>query len=284
MPLKTAVFVDGANFRANLRNLSFRSSPPTGNRGYQLEERHFDWNSFYSGVLKKFDDATGWEHRLIRVYWYNSASISPWASSSDEQRFARRVVNEHPEIANLTVQTVIDHARRWYDEERRYFERLREEVFEQIQRRTDFWEFKYVGQYQVHPLRPYRIEGNPDGTLTYLGTQVGEKGVDMGIAVDMIAKMSYYDAAILVSGDADFLPVVGYLKDNLKYVYQFSVARGVPPSIQHLSPFLRGKVDCFAWFDEVELLRDHLDRTSRIPRAILATIDARIAELESRNA
>ena len=116
-----------------------------------------------------------------------------------------------------------------------------------------------------------------------MGTQVGEKGVDIGIAVDMIAKMSHYDVAILVSGDADFLPVVGYLKDNLKYVYQFSVARGVPPSIYHLSPFLRGKVDCFESFDEVELLRDHLDRASRIPPPILDAIDDRIATLTQQS-
>lgn len=84
-----------------------------------------------------------------------------------------------------------------------------------------------MGQYQVHPLRVHRIEQNGD-EVTYRGVQVGEKGVDIGIAVDMIAKMPNYDVAILVSGDADFLPVVGYLKDNLKYVYQFSVAKGVP--------------------------------------------------------
>ena len=280
MPLKTAVSVDGANFRANLRNFAFQSSPPLGNRSYQLEERHFNWKSFYQGVLKKFDEATGWKHQLIRVHWYSSASISPWVSAAEELRFANGVVNQYSEINGLTPAKVIDLSRQWYDGERSYFERLREDVFENIQRRTDFLEFRYVGQYQVHPLRPYRISQNPDGTITYLGTRAGEKGVDTGIAVDMIAKMAHYDVAILVSGDADFLPVVGYLKDNLKYVYQFSVARGVPPSIQHLSPYLRGKVDCFAWFDEVELLREHLDRSSGIPSAILDAIDARIAGLE----
>ena len=279
MPLKTAVFVDGANFRANLRNFSFKSSPPKGNSSYQLEEKHFKWKNFYRGVLKKFDDATGWKHQLIRVHWYSSASISPWVSPAEEQRFAQRVVNKHPEVRGLTPQKVIELAKEWYERERSYFERLRETVFENIQRHTDFLEFKYVGQYQVHPLRPHLVQGNPDGTITYLGTQVGEKGVDTGIAVDMIAKMAHYDVAILVSGDADFLPVVGYLKDNLKYVYQFSIARGVPPSIQHLSPYLRGKVDCFAWYDEVELLREHLDRSSRIPKAILDAIDTKIASL-----
>ncbi len=43
-----------------------------------------------------------------------------------------------------------------------------------------------------------------------------KRGVGTGIAVDRLAKMPYYDIAILVSGDADFLPVVGYLKDHLK--------------------------------------------------------------------
>ena len=53
------------------------------------------------------------------------------------------------------------------------------------------------------------------GEISYKGTRVGEKGVDLGIAVDMIAP--YYDVAILVSGDADFLRWSGYLKDHLKY-------------------------------------------------------------------
>lgn len=103
--------------------------------------------------------------------------------------------------------------------------------------------------------------------------------MDVGIAVDMIAKMPHYDAAILVSGDADFLPVVGYLKDSLKYVYQFSIAKGVPPSIRYLSPYLRGKVDCFASYDEPELLTRFLNRSSGIPPQILTAIDTRVAEL-----
>ena len=251
-------------------------------RTYRLEESHFDWKSFYRGVLDKFDQATGWEHQLIRVHWYSAASISPWPSS-ERQRvdLAQRVVNRHPEIGGLTPETVIGLAHDWYRRERNYFERLREQVFEDIQRQTDFLEFKYVGQYQVHPLREHRIEQREDGGITYLGVQVGEKGVDTGIAVDMIAKMPNYDAAILVSGDADFLPVVGYLKDNLKYVYQFSIARGIPPSIRYLSPYLRGKVDCFASCDELELLSQYLDRHSRIPPAILDAIDARISELQA---
>ena len=283
MPLRTAVFVDGANFRANLRNFSFTSASPTDNRRYQLEERHFSWKGFYDGVLDKFDQETGWQHRLIRVHWYSSASISPWISSEQQKlRLSQRIVDQHPEISGLTPQRVIDLAHDWYMKERDYFERLRENVFENIQRQTDFLEFRYVGQYQVHPLRVHRIEQDQSGEVIYRGVQVGEKGVDTGIAVDMIAKMPHYDVAILVSGDADFLPVVGYLKDNLKYVYQFSIAKGVPPSIRYLSPFLRGKVDCFESYDEVELLSQHLNRFSGIPPAILDAINARVSDLQGR--
>ena len=284
MPLRTAIFVDGANFRANLRDSSFTSGNPTDDRTYRLEERHFDWANFYRGVLHKFDRATGWDHQLIRVHWYSAASISPWPASEKHQLdLATRVVNRHPEINHLTPQKVIELAHGWYRRERNYFERLREQVFEGIQRHTDFLEFRYVGQYQVHPLRPYRIRQQEDGEITYLGVQVGEKGVDTGIAVDMIAKMSNYDSAILVSGDADFLPVVGYLKDNLKYVYQFSIAKGVPPSIRYPSPYLRSNVDCFESYDEVELLTQYLNRYSGIPPAILDAIDSRVFSLQDRS-
>ena len=282
MPLRTAVFVDGANFRGNLRDFSFASDSPVHRRRYRLEERHFDWKKFYDGVIAKFNCATGWEHQLVRVHWYYAETISPWIASEKERfRLAQRVVDRHPEVDGLTPQKVIDLAHAWYIGERNYFERLREDVFENIQRQTDFLEFRYVGQYQVHPLQEHRIRQDENGQISYLGVQRGEKGVDTGIAVDMIAKMPYYDVAILVSGDADFLPVVGYLKDHLKYVYQFSVAKGVPPSIRYLSAYLKGKVDCFAFYDEAELLNRYLNRTSGIPPAILDAIDARISQLSA---
>ena len=70
---------------------------------YRLEERHFDWESFFRGVLEKFEKTTGWEHRLIRVHWYNAASISPWAFSKQQEfQLARRVVNQYPDIEGLT--------------------------------------------------------------------------------------------------------------------------------------------------------------------------------------
>lgn len=156
MALRTVIFVDGANFRGNLRDFSFTSSPPKGN--YRLEERHFDWGNFYKDILEKFKGITEWEYQLVRVYWYYAESISAWVSPHDEWRFSQRIVDEHPEIGGLTPRRVVELAREWYTQERDYFQRLREKTFEKIQRETDFLEFRYVGQYQVHPLRVHRIE------------------------------------------------------------------------------------------------------------------------------
>ncbi|MCE2501421.1 MAG: NYN domain-containing protein [Dehalococcoidia bacterium] len=183
-------------------------------------------------------------------------------------------------MPELTTELVIQKAQDWYEHEFRRFHQLRKSVFEEIQQNTNFLEFKYVGQYVVQPFRPYRLEYDYDGNINFQGTQVGEKGVDIGIAVDMISKMDSFDVAVLVSGDSDFFPVVRYLKDKLKYVYHFSVGRGVGQDTQYFSPALRGVVDCFQGFDELELLSNYINEHAGIPPAIMDTINLRAAELE----
>lgn len=277
--LRTVIFIDGENFRNNLRNFAFQSNPPHPTKPiYALEEKHFLWSKFFSGIIDEFDKLTKWHHQLVRVYWYFSATISPWEENSQA---AQRIVQQYnSKIPGLSINQVNKLAKDWYDKERKYFDKLREKVFEDIQRNTTFLEFKYVGQYLIRPYSVYKLEIDPTQTITYLGKQQGEKGVDVGIAVDMIAKMDNYDTAVLISGDADFLPAVKYLKDHLKYVYQFSIAKGVPPSIEYLSAYLKSYVDCFACFDEFHLLSEFIDRKSPIPPSILKTIDDRIAFLK----
>lgn len=281
--LRTVIFIDGENFRNNLRNFSYQSTPPhPTNPYYRLEENHFHWKQFFQGIIKEFDNTTGWEHQLIRVYWYYAATISPW---HENNRAAQIIVNRN-QNRDLTVNQVNVLAKQWYDHERDYFENLREKTFEDIQRNTEFLEFKYVGQYIVRPYTVHKLEFNASGRVTtYLGYQQGEKGVDVGITVDMISKMPNYDVAILISGDADYIPAVRYLKDNLKYVYQFSLAKGVPPTIEYLSSYLKGIVDCFAYFDELKLLSEFLNRTiyPSIPVPIIQAIDARITSLSPQN-
>ena len=276
--LKTVIFVDGQNFRKNLQAFAFHSDPPhPSGRSFKLGERHFSWRSFFQGAITKFNEATGFTHRLVRVYWYNAADITPFRVYP---RAVQGVLEKHgaqfPELSRELVQKL---AQEWYDQQRKDFEKAKDDVYEEIQRRTDFLEFKYVGQYVVHPFTVYRVERDEQGQIRYMGRRVGERGVDLGIAIDMIAKMPYYDAAVLVSGDADFLPAVRYLKDGLKQVYQFSVAQGIPPQIRYLSPWLKGVVDVFGYFDERELLELYVNRRV-VPIPIARAIDDRIESLK----
>jgi uncharacterized LabA/DUF88 family protein len=211
----------------------------------------------------------------MRVYWYNAESITPF---KDNPKLKWKIYNDYKnKFTSISEDTIYELAKKWWEKERDYFHKTKDDIFEEIQKETDFLEFKYVGQYVVKPFSVYTFDQNPDGTFFYQGMRQGEKGVDIGIAIDMVAKMNFYDVAILVSGDADFQPVVRYLKDHLKQVYQFSVAKGVPPHINYLSAYLRSMVDVFQFFDEEELLSSFLNKKT-IPPRILTVIEKRILE------
>jgi len=251
-----------------------RTSLPS--QEYRLDEKHFEWKKFFNGVVEKFNDETKWEHRLVRVYWYNAATIRPYEPN---RTAARNIAYSYQQqFPGMTEQRVMRLAEEWYYRQRNYFDVARNTIYENIQRDCPFLEFKYVGEYVVKPYQVYRFERIVNQGLFYQGTREGEKGVDVGIAVDMISKMNEYDAAILISGDSDFLPLVRYIKDHLRHVYQFSLAQGIPPQITYLSPWLIGCVDLSESFDEVELLGNYLKR-STIPADVITSIDQRIASL-----
>ncbi|OPX22895.1 MAG: hypothetical protein B1H03_03215 [Planctomycetales bacterium 4484_113] len=278
-PLRSVIFVDGRNLWYNLREFRFQTeSGKEVGRDYRLDEKHFCWGPFFAGVLQKFDELAGVNHRLLRAYWYNVESLTRFTRWDEG---AVRILERHrAEYPELTEERIHELAEDWHRRQAENLRKARDEVYEEIQRKTNFLEFKYVGLAFVNAYNVSRLSTSGEGELQYAGTWKGEKGVDTGMAVDMVSKMKEYDVAILVSGDADFIPVVRYLKDNLKQVYQFSLARGVPPRITYLSAWLRSIVDVFAYFDEVELLSKYLDSKFRFPPEVRQAIESRIAELK----
>lgn len=190
-PLKTVIFVDGNNFKNNLRAFNFYSADRTSayhQRRFFLDEKHFDWRKFFvDGLLAKYRQTTGYDFRLIRVYWYNAASIRPY--EPNEALINKAFDRCHASLPWITKELVLRLAKEWHTNEKGYFEIARERVYRNIQSEFSFIQFNYVGEYVVKPFEVYKIDVDFDGAFIYQGTKEGEKGVDVGITVDMIAKM-----------------------------------------------------------------------------------------------
>ena len=276
--LKTVIFIDGQNFKKDLQKFRFKAAGHNLPE-YRLDEKHFLWEDFFRQAISVFSDQTRIPHRLLRVYWYNTQATTPLHRYD---RAVRDIIEQYREIyPDLTPSLVESLAQRWHQHQRELLSRAKEEVFDDIQKRTSFLEFKYVGQLV---LRPYKVkellrDKEREGSFLYQGTVEGEKGVDIGITIDMISKMAHYDAAVLISGDTDFIPLIQYLKDSLKLVYSLSLSRGEQGQLQLFSPQIKNAVDYFHVVPEKDMLGRYLDRKSGIPPIILNEIDRRLSEL-----
>lgn len=84
------------------------------------------------------------------------------------------------------------------------------------------------------------------GRLEKRGDSVVEKGVDVQIATDMLllAHRNVFDTAILVSGDADYVPAVEGVKSIGKHVEVANLSAG-------RSSHLRQAADRFVSLDEI---------------------------------
>jgi uncharacterized LabA/DUF88 family protein len=205
---RACVFVDGENFRYSLKQL-FPSARYTYRHGDYLPAT--DWHHFFTSLANQFDC------ELLRTYWY---------------------VIEHIDCRPYKVPTD------WLSRER-VFARWRREQIEAcsgtaarcavlLQIAQEFEAARSAIEARARGWREMQasIESNNDqlefrrsGSITYeLATKKFgvEKGVDTQLATDMIVLADIYDAAIILSGDADYLPAVAAVKGKGRLVYSVS--------------------------------------------------------------
>src|SRR5262249_43903674 len=101
--------------------------------------------------------------------------------------------------------------REWYEGKRRALER-KKRFYHGVQAATDFVEIRQEGHWKVDLLHH----------------TVNEKGLDTSLAVDMVALQDTYDIALLISGDADGIPGINYVKGRSKHVGVAEFRRGAP--------------------------------------------------------
>jgi len=84
-------------------------------------------------------------------------------------------------------------------------------------KRFDGWQTVHDSIAATHPAIEFRKAGSLRHDL--FDDSLGpEKAVDVKLAVDLIMLRDIYDIAVIVSGDQDYVPAVGVVKDSGKEV------------------------------------------------------------------
>lgn len=98
--------------------------------------------------------------------------------------------------------------------------------------------------------------------MNFVRKYLEEKGLDTTLAVDMIAYEDNYDVALVVSGDADSVPSIRYVKTKNKLVGAVEFVNGSPPEARgrNFSSRLKEHADFVLRVYETELLRHKLAR------------------------
>lgn len=230
---RACVFVDGENFRHSLKHL-FPSGRYSFGKGDYLPET--DWHAFFASLAERFDS------ELLRVYWYVVEHVDcrpykiPHEWNAKEKALARwygeriNACTTEPERHSLlkTLEQELEEARVAIERRARGWR----EIQASIENNNDQLEFRRSGSI------PYDLATKKFGV---------EKGVDTQLATDMIVLADIYDAAIILSGDADYLPPVAAVKNKGKFVYCVSFldrkGKQLPGGARRLSNAVDSRVD-----------------------------------------
>ena len=212
---RVCIFVDGENFRYSLVDL-FRDEKYDFDRHTYLPDA--DWASFFEYLVESAGKR-GWE--LLRSYWYVTRDVylspaklprglSECRDFLSLKRIPEQMARHGEEPLPIETQEDIKAIRDELDSRKRAV-RSRQEgwrtVRTAIEHQNNQIEFRAVGSIR------YNLCDEKYGT---------EKGVDTQMATDLITLADIYDVAIIVSGDADYIPPCQAIKRLGKLVYSVS--------------------------------------------------------------
>jgi uncharacterized LabA/DUF88 family protein len=176
----------------------------------------------------------------VRLREYYLERIGPAALSSPERS------REDEAWALCFAET-----RDWYESKRKALER-KKRFYYGVQAATDFVEIRQEGHWKVD----------------LLNHTLNEKGLDTSLAVDMVALRDIYDIAILISGDADGIPGINYVKGQSKHVGVAEFRRGSSEeSSKGTSSRLKLAADFVVPIYEADLIRRKLAYRSEVDYA-----------------
>ena len=210
---RVCVFVDGENFRHSIVQL-FK---PEFNEAEYLP-RHANWSSLFDLIVGLSAD----DPFRVRTYWYvvERLDFAPYRVEGlrNDPVKAQSVLRQHgPYDAELNALSDA-HAR-----DARVGALLGDLLRRKtsMQRRFDGWRVIQESIAERH----FAVEFRRAGGIRYslFDSSLGsEKAVDVKLACDMVVLKDIYDVAVIVSGDQDYVPAVGIVKDAGKRVVNVS--------------------------------------------------------------
>lgn len=188
----------------------------------EIKEIDINWNAFLQGCLEKDDE-------LIRVYWYQAQKLSnPNITLDKAQRIIERQnPGKTPTEINALANDLVKKAQAWAQEQTKRYDRQLHR-YDEMSINYPVIEMARKGLIKIDPFKE-----------TYLG----EKGLDVALAVNMIKFHDKCDKIILISGDLDYAEAIQFIKDNLKTVHIVRLFRGYPPVNRNISRTLLALAD-----------------------------------------
>lgn len=198
--MKTVIFIDGENLHHSIKSMN-------------LQEKDIDWTKFLHACLDDGDD-------LIRAYWYQAAQTSdPAIHNARARKFIEQVPNQSTTITEEKVKSVMKKAEAWKDARNK-----------QYKTKLNFYDNLAVQFSEIEMVRTGLLKIDP-----FQQKDIGEKGLDVSLAIGMVKSQEYCDKLILVSGDFDYAAAIKFVKDKMKRVHIVRLFKGKPPKNRNVS-------------------------------------------------
>lgn len=215
MPKRVVILVDGQNLYYSIKSLGFI-------------EKDIDWAKLFKFLLEPNDE-------LVRTYWFRPQKLQDGHFTLDniKHNFASKKHSKYyndfknknfTAIPATVLKSIDDDANvvdAWLKAEKQRFSQI-EYNYDQLCLDFNDIEIVKTGIVKINP---------------YTQDYIGEKGVDISLAVKMISLSveKKCDKIILVSGDYDYVEAIKFVKNNMTKMHIVKIHKGYPPRNKNMS-------------------------------------------------
>lgn len=240
MTKKTVILIDGQNLYYGLKDM-------------KILEKDILWDKLFQSLLDKDDE-------LIRTYWfrpqkildsyYSSQNIKAQVIKSFFKSYKGLEQHRIPSQIEFKIDEKVTQIEEWIKEQKIRFSHL-EYAYDQISLEFNDIEIVKKGIVKINP---------------YQQVYIGEKGVDISLAVKMISLsvQKKCDKIILLSGDYDYAEAISFVKDNMTKVNIVKFHKGIPPKNKSVSRDLAVLADKIIDVYEEQIRSEFIKLSSRI--------------------